>query len=138
MASSTKTHQRTSTWAAFPPARSTATGSPPAVVHHHGQRHVGGNRPDHLDVAAMQGATLDIPINVNVVPLTPMLSADPGYLNVGMLAGADTSVTFTIANNGALYGADPGSRPARRICRWNPAARSRRWPRDRTPRLRCC
>jgi len=58
------------------------------------------NDPVLLHVATAQGAALDIPIDVTVVPTTAMLSANPGYLDVGMLVGAQTSVSFTIANNG--------------------------------------
>ena len=31
----------------------------------------------------------------SVVPLTPTLVANPGYLDVGMMVGAQTSVSFT-------------------------------------------
>ena len=40
-----------------------------------------------IQVTTTQGAVLDILLGVTVVPLTPVLAANPGYLNTGMVVG---------------------------------------------------
>ncbi len=53
-----------------------------------------------IHVTTTQGAVLDILVEVTVVPLTPSLSANPGYLDSGMVVGAQSFVSFTVVNNG--------------------------------------
>jgi YD repeat-containing protein len=43
---------------------------------------------------------LNIPLGVSVLPQTPVLATDPGFLNSGMVVGSRTLVSFTVANNG--------------------------------------
>ncbi len=47
-----------------------------------------------------EGATLDVPASVTVSPLAPVLLANPGYLEAGMLRGQQKLVTFEIVNQG--------------------------------------
>ncbi len=58
-----------------------------------------------LTATSAEGAQLAIPAAVNVVPLVAQLEANPAYLTRGMLVGAQTTVSFDIANTG---GADSG------------------------------
>ena len=53
-----------------------------------------------IDVTTDQGAVLDILLEVTVLPLTPILAANPGYLDSGMLVGGQTLVSFTVVNDG--------------------------------------
>jgi hypothetical protein len=67
-------------------------------------------------VTSDQGAQMFIPTTVNVAPLTPQLSANPGYLQQGMLVGKQTLVSFDIVNTGGAETGDltmqlPGSLP---------------------------
>jgi hypothetical protein len=54
----------------------------------------------NVHVQSGEGATLDIPVSVAVVPLRPQLIANPSFLNRGMLRGAQTIVAFDVANRG--------------------------------------
>jgi len=54
----------------------------------------------YIQVTSNEGAIIDIPVAVNVVPVTPQLVANPGYLNVGMLVGGQTLVSFQVTNTG--------------------------------------
>jgi RHS repeat-associated protein len=53
-----------------------------------------------IQVTTTQGADLTILLGVSVDPLTPVLAANPGYLDSGMVVGAQTLVSFTVVNNG--------------------------------------
>jgi RHS repeat-associated protein len=59
-----------------------------------------------IDVTTAQGAVLDILLEVTVLPLTPSLATNPGYLDSGMLVGAQTLVSFTVVNNGGAPSGD--------------------------------
>ena len=59
-----------------------------------------------IQVTTTQGAVLDILLDVTVVPLTPVLAANPGYLDSGMVVGAQTLVSFTVVNNGGAPSGD--------------------------------
>ncbi len=59
-----------------------------------------------IQVTTSQGAVLDIPLGVSVVPLTPMLAVNPGSLSTGMLVGSQTLVSFTVVNNGGAPSGD--------------------------------
>ena len=64
--------------------------------------------PVVLQVTSMQGAVLDIPVNVDVVPFTPQLVVtDPSDLTTGMLVGAQSLVAFTVVNDVAERPAAP-------------------------------
>ena len=39
----------------------------------------------HCDLTTAKGASLDVPLNITVVPLTPQLVTNPGFLQRGML-----------------------------------------------------
>jgi len=54
----------------------------------------------NIHVQSGEGATLDIPVSVAVVPLRPVLIANPSFLDRGMLRGAQTIVAFEVANRG--------------------------------------
>ena len=49
---------------------------------------------------------LDIPVNVNVVALTPQLTANPSFLNTGMVVGTQTSLSFQVTNIGGAPSGD--------------------------------
>ncbi|MFI5458474.1 MAG: SdrD B-like domain-containing protein [Isosphaerales bacterium] len=53
-----------------------------------------------IQLTTAQGATLDILVGVTVRPLQPVLAANPGYLDSGMVVGGQTLVSFTVENNG--------------------------------------
>ena len=59
-----------------------------------------------IHVTTTQGAVLDIPVGVTVVPLTPILAVNPGSLNTGMLVGAQTLISFNVVNNGGAPSGD--------------------------------
>ena len=63
-----------------------------------------------LQVASAEGAVLDIPVNVTVVPATPRLLANPGSLDTGMLVGSQTLVSSRWSTTAA---------PPAEICRWS-------------------
>lgn len=54
-----------------------------------------------IHVTTNEGAVHDILLEVTVLPLVPSLSANPGFLNAGMLVGAQSLLTFTVVNNGS-------------------------------------
>lgn len=53
-----------------------------------------------LRIATAEGATLDVPLAITVVPLQSQLVANPGTLVRGMLRGAQTIVSFEVTNLG--------------------------------------
>ena len=53
-----------------------------------------------IHVTSAEGAVLDIPFGISVVPLKPQLNANPGSLNTGMVVGSQTLVSFSVVNNG--------------------------------------
>ena len=59
-----------------------------------------------IQVTTTQGAVLDILLGVTVAPLTPVLAANPGYLDSGMVVGAQSLVSFTVVNNGGAPSGD--------------------------------
>ncbi len=59
-----------------------------------------------IHLATDQGAVLDVPVSLAVVPLAPVLSVNPGTLTAGMVVGTQSLVTFTVTNTG---GAPSGS-----------------------------
>ncbi len=65
----------------------------------------GGSGNLILRVTSAEGASIDIPITVNVIALVPHLVADPAQLQFGMLRGQQTIVSFTATNDG---GAETG------------------------------
>ena len=81
-----------------------------------------------IEVTTTQGAVLSILLGVSVSPLTPILAANPGYLDSGMVVGAQSLVSFTVVNNGGRPAAPSRSAcPLRHTCRWRPPRRSPRW-----------
>ena len=48
-----------------------------------------------------QGATIDVPVTVDVVPLTASLVTTPGALDDGMVRGERKTVSFTLRNSGS-------------------------------------
>ena len=85
-----------------------------------------------IQVTTTQGAVLSILLGVSVAPLTPVLAANPGYLDSGMVVGAQTLVSFTVVNNGGSPSGDLQVSSARhvlhvaRVPRDDPLAGSRR------------
>jgi RHS repeat-associated protein len=59
-----------------------------------------------IHVATDQGAVLDIPLGVSVLPLTPVLATNPGSLNTGMVVGAQSFITFAVVNSGGAPSGD--------------------------------
>ncbi len=59
-----------------------------------------------IHVTTTQGAELTILLGVTAVPLTPILAVNPGYLDVGMVIGDQTLVSFTVVNNGGAPSGD--------------------------------
>ncbi len=59
-----------------------------------------------IHVVSAEGAVLNIPMGVYVVPLTPQLAVNPGYLNSGMLVGSQSLVSFVVSNNGGAPSGD--------------------------------
>ena len=53
-----------------------------------------------IALTTTQGAVLDLLVGVSVDPLKPVLAANPGYLDTGMVVGDQTLVSFTVVNNG--------------------------------------
>ena len=53
-----------------------------------------------IALTTTQGAVLDLLVGVSVDPLKPVLAANPGYLDTGMVVGGQTLVSFTVVNNG--------------------------------------
>ena len=53
-----------------------------------------------IALTSTQGAVLELLVGFTVDPLMPVLTADPGYLDTGMLVGGQTLVSFTVVNNG--------------------------------------
>jgi len=53
-----------------------------------------------IDVTTAQGSVTKIELGVSVVPLAPILATNPGYLNSGMVVGAQSLVSFTVSNTG--------------------------------------
>ncbi len=65
-----------------------------------------GNGVVTIHVAAAEGAVLDILLEVTVLPLTASLTADPGFLNTGMVVGTPSFVSFTVVNHGGAPSGD--------------------------------
>lgn len=59
-----------------------------------------------LTITSAEGAKIGVAFNVSVLPLTPALVANPGYLNTGMVVGTQQQVSFTVTNTG---GAESGA-----------------------------
>jgi hypothetical protein len=59
-----------------------------------------------INVTTDQGAVLDIPLNVSIAPLTPVLAVQPGSLDSGMVVGAQSLISFTVTNNGGAASGD--------------------------------
>jgi hypothetical protein len=59
-----------------------------------------------IHVTSAEGAVFDFLINGNVVPQTPILSSNPGFLNAGMLVGTQSTVSFQVTNNGGASSGD--------------------------------
>ncbi len=59
-----------------------------------------------VELMTSEGATLDVPIQVSVTPLTPKLSSWPGTLVASMLREQKKVVEFTVTNNGGLETGD--------------------------------
>ena len=59
-----------------------------------------------IQVATAQGAVLDIPLGVSVLPLTPVLAVNPGFLSSGMAVGTQSLITFAVVNNGGAPSGD--------------------------------
>jgi CARDB/Carboxypeptidase regulatory-like domain len=59
-----------------------------------------------IHVTSNEGAVLTILLEVTVLPLTPSLATNPGFLDAGMLVGAQSLVSFTITNNGGAPSGD--------------------------------
>ena len=53
-----------------------------------------------IQITTNNPAEVDIPLGVTVVPLAPILATNPGYLNSGMVVGAQSLVSFTVSNTG--------------------------------------
>ena len=65
-----------------------------------------------VQISTNEGATLDIPIDVTVKALTPLLTTDPGTLYSGMVVGSQTLVSFAITNDGGAGLRSPDRRIA--------------------------
>jgi hypothetical protein len=59
-----------------------------------------------LHITSAEGAVLDVPLNVTVVPLTPQLVANPGFLERGMVRGQQAVVSFVVSNLGGAPSGD--------------------------------
>ncbi len=59
-----------------------------------------------IQVATNEGAELTILLGVSVVPLTPVLAVNPGYLDDGMVVGTQSTVSFTVVNDGGAPSGD--------------------------------
>ncbi|MCY2986427.1 MAG: FG-GAP-like repeat-containing protein [Planctomycetota bacterium] len=59
-----------------------------------------------LHVTSQEGASLDVPLYVTVVPLVSQLTTNPGYLQGGMLRGQQTIVSFDVFNSGGAPSGD--------------------------------
>ncbi|MCS6855442.1 MAG: hypothetical protein NZ523_11930, partial [Elioraea sp.] len=53
-----------------------------------------------FEIVSAEGARISVPLDLQVVPLTPRLVATPGYLEAGMLRGRQTLVSFEVVNTG--------------------------------------
>ncbi|HEX3720122.1 MAG TPA: CARDB domain-containing protein [Verrucomicrobiae bacterium] len=53
-----------------------------------------------IQVTSAEGVTLDLPVTVNVIPLSAQLVVSPSQLSTGMLIGSQATVQFYIANAG--------------------------------------
>jgi len=51
-------------------------------------------------VTTAEGSVLNIPVTVSVTPLAPLLVANPGYLEAGMLRGTQKLIEFEVVNTG--------------------------------------
>ena len=59
-----------------------------------------------LHVTTAEGATLDVPMNITIVPLVSQLTANPGYLKSGMVRGNQTILSFEVINGGGAPSGD--------------------------------
>ena len=53
-----------------------------------------------LQVTTAEGASLNVPVTINIVPLVSQLTSNPGYLKAGMVRGQQTTLSFEISNGG--------------------------------------
>jgi hypothetical protein len=53
-----------------------------------------------IHITSSEGAVCDIPVAVQILSLSPQLSANPGFLNTGMVVGQQTLVSFQVTNGG--------------------------------------
>jgi hypothetical protein len=53
-----------------------------------------------LRFTSAEGATHAVPVTIRVIPLTPELVANPGFLQHGMVRGSQAIVTFQVRNTG--------------------------------------
>ncbi len=51
-------------------------------------------------IDSIEGETLEVPLDISVIPLTANLVANPGFINRGMLRGVQTIVSFDVTNTG--------------------------------------
>ena len=55
-----------------------------------------------LAVTSTEGATVAIPLNLKVIPLTPVLTSNPGSLLGGVVVGQQNVVSFVVTNSGGV------------------------------------
>ncbi len=53
-----------------------------------------------IKVTSAEGVSASALVNISIAPAQPQLVANPGFLNAGMVVGQQSSVSFTVANNG--------------------------------------
>ena len=53
-------------------------------------------------VTSTEGATVAIPLSLTVIPLTPVLTANPGSLLEGVVVGQQDVVSFAVTNSGGV------------------------------------
>ena len=81
-----------------------------------------------------QNATVNVNVNVDVVPLTASLVTNPGSLSDGMLRGQRKTMDFTIRNDGSTPAVrSPFCCPISPGCDWPRRRRSLPWTRDAPP-----
>ena len=82
-----------------------------------------------IQVTTTQGAVLDILLGVSVVPLTPILAVNPGFLNYRHARRRPDACLLHRRQQRRRAQRRPPGQPARirPTCRWRPPRRSRRW-----------
>ena len=96
-----------------------------------GQRGAAAN----IKVTSAKGEVLNIPLGVSVVPLTPQLSTNPGYLVSGMLVGTTTNLRFHWQTTAEPPRATSSLHcPVRLTCLCRRQPRSHHWPPGHQPR----